>query len=312
MAGLAGGDPAARVLLLADDRGQRAAATAALAREGFVVDAHLIGPLAPDAPSAGAGPGRAAPPNAGLVEAVPAPDAVVLIAARSDWDAFACCRRLRESSAPGLPILLVTAASGEVDRVLAIELGADDVLGLPFGAREMGARLRARVRRRRLELAARAMVVTGVGNARLRAGDLVLDLEQRDAWLGGRRLSLRRREFDLLARLMQHRGRPVTRERLSRLWDEPPEHGSRTLDMHVRRLREKIERDASRPEYLHTVRGTGYRLNWEPGPERLHAGDPPSANPTRGGGRDAEETEHVAFRSGRHAGTSGPTGRRTG
>jgi DNA-binding response OmpR family regulator len=182
------------------------------------------------------------------------PDLVLLDVMLPGLDGFAVCRTLRAESA--VPILMLTARGQELDRVMGLELGADDYVVKPFSFRELLARVRATLRRRRLD---RGDAPTPAD--RLVVGELVLDRAARLAWRAGEPLELTQREFNLLALLMEQAGRAVPRqELLDRIWGEDWVGDTRTLDVHVRWLREKLEADPSAPRYLQTVRGYGYRF----------------------------------------------------
>jgi len=169
-------------------------------------------------------------------------------------DGFAVCRTLRRESA--VPILMLTARGQEMDRVMGLELGADDYIVKPFSFRELLARVRAILRRRQLD---RGLSPTPVD--RLNIGEIVLDRTARQVWRAGRLVELAQREFDLLAALMEHAGQAIQRhELLDRVWGENWIGDPRTLDVHIRWLREKIEDDPSTPRYIQTVRGYGYRF----------------------------------------------------
>jgi DNA-binding response OmpR family regulator len=150
---------------------------------------------------------------------------------------------------------MLTALGEEVDRVLGLELGADDYLTKPFSTRELQARLRALLRRVEID---HERLRDG---ARLVVGDLTLDARMRQAHRGDLLLDLRYKEFELLSLLMSRAGEVVSRAELfDKVWGTDWLGDTRTLDVHVRWLREKIEQDPSAPRYLQTVRGVGYRL----------------------------------------------------
>ncbi|HEV2062162.1 MAG TPA: response regulator transcription factor [Solirubrobacteraceae bacterium] len=180
------------------------------------------------------------------------PDLVVLDLALPDGDGRDLCRTLR--AAGDVPVIMLTARGTETDRIVGLELGADDYVVKPFSAAEVIARIRAVLRRTRRESA-------GVPSASLRIEDLDVDLGARRAVLAGRELELSRKEFDLLAELVRHAGRVVRREELmSRVWDENWFGSTKTLDVHVGWLRRKLGDDAVTPRYIHTVRGVGFRF----------------------------------------------------
>jgi DNA-binding response OmpR family regulator len=199
------------------------------------------------------------------------PDAIVLDVMLPGIDGLQVCRILRSEST--VPILLLSAKGEEVDRVVGLEIGADDYLAKPFAMRELLARIRAMLRRAEMMKSEGATVATirrggdPVESAPAPAeppvvlGDLVVDRARRVATLDGKPLSLRPKEFDLLYFLARHPGVVHSRDvLLRRVWGYDYSFGTRTVDVHVRWLRQKIERDPSRPTRLETVRGVGYRL----------------------------------------------------
>jgi two-component system response regulator RegX3 len=169
-----------------------------------------------------------------------------------DGDGRDVCRALRRSSS--VPILMLTARGTEADRIVGLELGADDYVVKPFSGGEVIARIRAILRRAKApEVAPPPGPVT--------VGALEVDVASRRARLAGEELQLSRKEFDLLALLIRHAGRVVTREQLmDRVWDENWFGSTKTLDVHVRWLRQKLGDDPADPRYLHTVRGVGFRF----------------------------------------------------
>jgi DNA-binding response OmpR family regulator len=184
-----------------------------------------------------------------LVAAVE-PDVVLLDLNLPDLDGRDVCRQLRQSS--DVPIIMITASGSVTDRVVGLELGADDYVVKPFAIAEVVARIRAVLRRGRTPPAE---------DGELRVADLRIDLPARRAWRAGEELELTRKEFDLLARLASDAGRVVTREALmSDVWDMNWFGSTKTLDVHVAWLRRKLGDDPARPTYLHTVRGVGFRL----------------------------------------------------
>jgi DNA-binding response OmpR family regulator len=173
------------------------------------------------------------------------PRFVVLDLGLPDVDGFELCRRLRGLG--DVPILILTARDEEVDRVIGLELGADDYLTKPFSPRELVARVRAVLRR----------TDPGSGSRVIQVGELRVDLRTRSATFGGSPLSLRTLEFELLAELAQNAGRVVRRDvLLDRVWGLSFAGGTRTVDVHVAQLRKKL----GRPDLIQTVRGIGYRL----------------------------------------------------
>lgn len=182
------------------------------------------------------------------------PDLILLDVMLPAMDGFAVCRTLRRESA--LPIIMLTARGQELDRVMGLEIGADDYIVKPFSFRELLARVRATLRRRELDLG----YVSPPGG-RITVGDIVLDHTARQVWRAGYLVELRQREFDLLSVLMENVGKAVPRhELLDRVWGEDWVGDPRTLDVHIRWLREKVEDEPSAPRYIQTVRGYGYRF----------------------------------------------------
>ena len=180
------------------------------------------------------------------------PEALILDLMLPEIDGLEVCRSIRRQSM--IPILMLTARADEFDRVLGLELGADDYLTKPFSMRELVARVRALLRRAE---AAR----DGWQPHPILVGPLRLDAARREVRLDGRPVSLRPREFDLLLHLARHPGQVFTREQLlDQVWGYDFAGGSRTVDVHVRWLRRKIEADPGQPQHLQTVRSVGYRL----------------------------------------------------
>jgi DNA-binding response OmpR family regulator len=177
------------------------------------------------------------------------PDLVILDLILPDMDGLEVCRALRRHSS--VPILILTARGEETDRVVGLELGADDYMVKPFSMRELVARVRALLRRAQSSPPDEVLV----------SSDLRLDLRRREAYRGGMPLPLRPKEFDLLAFFMRHRGRALSREEiLTHVWGVDVAVDTRTVDVHVRWLREKVEKVPSKPTRIITVRGLGYRF----------------------------------------------------
>jgi DNA-binding response OmpR family regulator len=184
-------------------------------------------------------------------------DVAVLDVLMPEMDGWEVCRTLRQESA--VPILMLTALGDEVDRILGLELGADDYLVKPFSTRELIARLRALLRR--VELDRRQQLAGDV----LAVGELRLELNTYRAFLGGQELILRQKEFDILALLLSRPGEVISRaEFFDQVWGTDWLGDTRSLDVHIRWLREKIEDDPGRPQHIQTVRGVGYRFAKEP------------------------------------------------
>jgi len=254
------GTARARILVVDDDPTVAEVVAGYLDRAGFAVD--TVG----DGPSAVA---RAA---------LRRPDLVVLDVMLPGMDGLEVCRRLREDGP--LPVVMLTARGEEEDRVLGLEVGADDYVAKPFSPRELVLRVAAVLRR--------AGSAPDAGQW-LRAGPLALDPAARRAFRAGAELPLTVREFDLLAFFLRHPGRALGREELMRRvwgWD----FGDlSTVTVHVRRLREKIEADPARPRMIATVWGVGYRFDPGTGPVADHRpgpgghdGDAPPRDPEPG------------------------------
>jgi len=181
-----------------------------------------------------------------------APDVVILDLMLPELDGLSVCRSLRRDPATAASgILMLTARSGELDKIVGLESGADDYLTKPFSLGELLARVRALLRRAR----------STSPRDTLEAGNLVLDLIARRATRNGVDLPLKPKEFSLLAELMRHRGAVLSRDLLlNHVWGQDFFGDDRTVDVHVRWLREKIEDDPAHPVHIQTVRGLGYRF----------------------------------------------------
>lgn len=224
----------ARVLIIEDDETLRFTLAHNLKREGYTVLTAARG-------------------DDGLVMArEEQPDLIVLDLMLPGVDGIQVCRLLRRDSR--VPIIMVTALGGERDRVAGLDTGADDYLAKPFGMRELLARVRALLRRGGVEPAP-----PGASQEAVTTGDLVVDPTRREVRQGGEVVRLKPKEFDLLLFFVQHRGRVLSREQiLDEVWGFDFFGGARTVDVHVRWLRQKIERDPAAPVRLRTVRGSGY------------------------------------------------------
>jgi len=175
-------------------------------------------------------------------------DLIVLDVMLPTLDGLSICRILRKEQRT--PIILLTARSAEIDRIMGLETGADDYIVKPFSLGEFLARVRAVLRRAAPEV-----------SAKLEAGDLALDLIGRKAYRGDEELRLSHKEFDLLAALIRNAGTALSRDRLLQdVWGYDFPGDTRTVDVHIRWLREKIEDDAADPKRIVTVRGVGYRF----------------------------------------------------
>ena len=229
-----------RILLVDDEPLITDSLTYSLRREGFEVKAVVDGAQA--------------------LKAVDEyqPDLIVLDLMLPDISGLEVCRRLRANSTT--PVIMLTARGEEIDRVLGLEVGADDYLAKPFSFRELLARIRSTLRRVELDRQSTQMQPVVLRQ-------MSLDPTARRVFKGDNELQLSAREFDLLAILMKNAGRALSREELlAQVWGEEWIGDPRTLDVHVRWLRMKVEEDPASPQYIQTVRGYGYRFA---GPEEL-------------------------------------------
>jgi two-component system response regulator RegX3 len=217
------------VLLVEDDASIAVPLAKGLTREGLEVERLVRGEAALERLGEG-----------------PAPDIVLLDLGLPDLDGFEVCRRLRAAS--DVPIIVVTARGEEVDRVIGLELGADDYIVKPFGFRELVARIRAVTRRRQPK---------GDDAATTEVGRLVIDRRTRRVAIGSEEITLTPKEFDLLAFLAEDPGAVISRQRiLEEVWDPHWYGPTKTLDVHVAALRKKL----GEPGWIETVRGVGFRL----------------------------------------------------
>ncbi|MCS7259901.1 MAG: response regulator transcription factor [Anaerolineae bacterium] len=195
------------------------------------------------------------------------PDMIILDLMLPGLDGIEVCRILRQEMS--VPVLILTARTDEVDKIVGLEVGADDYMTKPFSMRELMARVKALLRRVRMireEVASKKaeLSVESPSTASPQTfvfDDLVIDLSRREVLRGQQPLRLKPKEFDLLLFLARHRGIVLSRDLiLERVWGWDYAGGTRTVDVHVRWLREKIESDPSHPERIVTVRGIGYRF----------------------------------------------------
>jgi DNA-binding response OmpR family regulator len=180
-------------------------------------------------------------------------DLVVLDIMLPKLDGLEVCKRLRTSST--VPIIMLTARDDELDKVLGLELGADDYITKPFSIREFRSRVRALLRRASLQR------IEAEEPQRIEIGELVIDLERRVVEVRGEPAQLTYVEFELFRIMASHPGRVYSRRQLlEELWGSADYRDPRTVDVHVRHLREKLELEPREPEYIQTVRGVGYRF----------------------------------------------------
>lgn len=222
-----------RILLVEDERSLREPLVFLLEREGYRVTAAKDGP--------------------GALEAFDrdAPDLILLDLMLPGLSGADVCRRIRRRSS--VPIIMLTAKDSEADIVVGLELGADDYVTKPYSSRELLARMRAVLRRRG--------DVDAANDHILSAGDVTMDVERHALTVRGEAVKLPPKEYELLEVLLRNAGRVLTRDQLmDRVWGPSYVGDSKTLDVHVKRLRGRIERDPASPVMLETVRGLGYRF----------------------------------------------------
>ena len=226
-----------RILLVEDEESYREPLTYQLSREGYEVKAVADGAEA-------------------LVEFTRTePDLVLLDLMLPGMSGVEVCRELRRTSS--VPVIMLTAKDSEIDKVVGLEIGADDYVTKPYSARELIARIRAVLRR------GGEPEIEGEGDDGqvLRSRRVVLDVERHTVTVEGKDVSLPLKEFDLLEYLMRNEGRVLTRGQLiDRVWGIDYVGDTKTLDVHVKRLRSKIEVDPAKPKVLVTVRGLGYKF----------------------------------------------------
>lgn len=228
-----------RLLIVEDEDSYREPLTFSLRRDGFDVEAVADGPAALDA------------------VARETFDVVLLDLMLPGIDGIEVARRLRADPATAhLPIIMVTAKDEVIDKVVGLEVGADDYLSKPYSYRELVARIRALIRRSRFTEAE-------IGeDDRLSVGDLTLDVERHEVTCAGKVIDMPLREFELLDLLMRNPGIVLTRTQiLDRVWGPDYAGDTKTLDVHIKRLRAKLEDDPKRPQRIQTVRGLGYKLS---------------------------------------------------
>jgi len=185
-------------------------------------------------------------------------DLIVLDIMLPVLDGFDVCRIIRKES--NVPILMLTARDDEIDRVIGLEMGADDYLTKPFSMREFLARVKAQMRRVRFDRED-VEIGTPVEKETLVFGDLSIDLSRHEVRIQEKPLNLKPKEFELMVYLANHRGQALSRDLiLERVWGWDFTGGSRTVDVHIRWLREKIEKNPAEPSRIITVRGAGYRF----------------------------------------------------
>jgi DNA-binding response OmpR family regulator len=232
-------EESARILLVDDERAVQTLLTYPLRRDGYeVIAAH---------------DGQEALRRFGEQRF----DLVVLDLMLPKLDGVEVCRRMRSRSQ--VPIIMLTAKGDEIDKVVGLEMGADDYITKPFSMREFRSRVKAALRRSRMPGSGQAVAEP------IRSGDLHIDFERRTVTVRGEPVQLTFVEFEILAALARAPGRVLSRETLlQHVWGDSDYRDPRTVDVHIRHLREKVERQSRSPEYLLTVRGVGYRFREEP------------------------------------------------
>lgn len=184
-------------------------------------------------------------------------DLVLLDLMLPGLDGTALCRRIREQSR--VPIIMLTAKSAEIDKVVGLEIGADDYITKPYSFRELLARVRAVLRRNQMVADS---TESSDDDIPLICGDISMKIGQHEVMVRGENVFFPLKEFELLEYLMQNKGRVMTRHQLiDRIWGSDYVGDTKTLDVHVKRVRSKIEEDPAHPKYLTTVRGLGYKID---------------------------------------------------
>jgi two-component system, OmpR family, response regulator VicR len=182
------------------------------------------------------------------------PDLIILDLMMPGLDGYEVCRRVRSSDRK-TPILMLTARTSEIDTVVGLELGANDYIAKPVRLRELVARVKAHLRE---------SPSTSAPTSGIRLGNLAIDMDSRTVTVANQPIELTFKEFELLAALAKHPNRVFTRDQLfAQVWGSDFLGESRTVDVHVRYLREKLEENPSQPKHILTVRGVGYRLVWD-------------------------------------------------
>jgi len=229
-----------KILVVEDEPSLQETLAYNLARQGYLVES--------------AGDGQAALSVARLSN----PDLIVLDIMLPKLDGFEVCRILRQEM--NVPIIMLTARDDEIDRVIGLEMGADDYLTKPFSMREFLARVKAQLRRVRL-IREEFGSETAQPKEILQSSNLILDPTRREVRLNDSLISLKPKEYELLLYLLRHKGQVLTREQIMEsVWGWSYTGGSRTVDVHIRWLRQKIEAEPTLPRRIVTVRSAGYRF----------------------------------------------------
>jgi two-component system response regulator RegX3 len=235
-------DPETQVLVVEDEDSFVDALTLGLEREGFRVHVARDGAEALD-----------------MFDEV-APDLVLLDVMLPKVSGLDVCRELRTKSS--VPIIMVTAKSSEIDTVVGLEVGADDYVSKPYRLRELVARMRAVLRRHAAEDVPGPQAVAVDGEDIVQVGDVTVDHQRHEVVIRGQQTQLPLKEFELLALLLEHAGRVLTRDQLiDRVWGADYVGDTKTLDVHIKRLRSKVEEDPAHPTRILTIRGLGYKYS---------------------------------------------------
>ena len=179
-------------------------------------------------------------------------DLILLDLMLPGMDGFEVCKEIRRDNIiSNVPIIMLTAKSEEIDKILGLELGADDYITKPFSIRELSARIKALLRRSNVKY----------DNEILRFGNITLNLQTREVLKHGKKLDFTLKEFEVLKLLIQNKGKILTREiLLDKIWGYEYVGETRTVDVHIRHIRKKIEEDDKKPIYIQTIRGVGYKF----------------------------------------------------
>jgi two-component system alkaline phosphatase synthesis response regulator PhoP len=185
------------------------------------------------------------------------PDLIILDVMLPEMDGFEVCQIIKkDSTISEIPIIMLTARTEEIDKVLGLEIGADDYMTKPFSPRELVARVKAILRR-----TAKKSPETLADSEVINTGGLIIDPQRFEVYLEGEKLDLTRKEFELIRYLAKSPGRVLTRDYLlENIWGYEYRGDTRTVDVHIRHLRQKIESDPANPQYIETVRGIGYKF----------------------------------------------------
>jgi two-component system, OmpR family, alkaline phosphatase synthesis response regulator PhoP len=181
------------------------------------------------------------------------PDLVLLDVMLPGIDGYEVCKEIRkDSNISNIPVIMITAKSEELDKILGLELGADDYITKPFSVRELLARVKAVLRRTTIQPMDKSF----------RFDNIIVDFEKHEVTKDGRRIELTLKEFEVLEILIKNKGRVITRDfLLDKVWGYEYFGETRTVDVHIRHLRQKVEEDDKSPRYIETIRGVGYRFN---------------------------------------------------